>query len=105
MRLHIELSVALAAGKGLVDIKCSCKHRHSMITLAVEDWRFLASVDGKMGFKRFHLYSYLVETQLHVCEAEICDFWAFRFHLDNAEDIFIERISPTVLSEAYACRS
>ena len=82
-------------GKGLVEIKCPYKHHRSTITSAINDLQFcLALVDGKVALKRSHPYFYQVQTQLHVCKVDFCDFCVYLFHPDKADDFFIESIFP-----------
>lgn len=82
-------------GLGVLEVKCPYSHRGRTLAEAVESTQpfcLEAAVDGTLQLQRSHAYYAQVQTQLHVCDVEYCDFCVCLFAAGRAGDLHVERI-------------
>lgn len=75
------------------EVKCPFKHRGESIE-AISDPQFcLTKIPGGVHLDHGHAYYYQVQTQLHVCSVDSCDFVVCTFSsADERSGLHIERI-------------
>lgn len=76
-------------GRGCMEIKCPFCTKDQFKNESVS---CLEEVDGQLRLKRDSQYYFQVQTQLHVCNLQYCDFVVW-----TNNDIFVERIVPCKL--------
>ena len=84
-------------GSGVIEIKCPFCHKGDTIEdAAVLDKQFCLKTDScGLHLDKKHAYYYQIQTQLHICDVEFCDFVLCTFPQSSQEDmqLHIERIT------------
>ena len=85
-------------GKGAVEIKCSYCHRFETVDKVASDRQscLVRGSDGILHLSTSHAYYYQVQTQIHICKVDYCDFCMCTFpdNGDHQPSLHIERIFP-----------
>ena len=63
-------------GKGVIELKCPYSHKDDTIKNAVtkNNTFCLIEHDGKLKLRRDHTCYYQIQTQMHICGVNYCDF-------------------------------
>ena len=79
-------------GKGVVEIKCSYCYRFDSVEKVATDRQscLVVDADGVLHLSTSHAYYYQVQTQIHVCKVDYCDFCLCTF--PSEASLHIERI-------------
>ena len=82
-------------GLGVVEVKCPYSQKGRTLAEAMcsgQPFCLEVAADGSFQLSRSHPYYAQVQTQLHVCDVEYCDFCVCSFAGDRGGDLHIERI-------------
>lgn len=75
-------------GKGVVEVKCPHSSRDSFPTEDTLSFCLCKQSDGKWTLKQDHAYYYQIQTQMHVCRVDYCDFVVW----SEGDGVSIERV-------------
>ena len=82
--------------KGMVEIKCSYCHKFDGVEKVVTDRQscLVEDADGILHVNTSHAYYYQMQTQIHVCKVDYCDFCLCTFPSYSEVSLHIERVFP-----------